>query len=98
MKRRYSEEQVIQILREAEAAPTRAEACPRAKRRVCRKYGISEWTYYRWRRQYQGLTVSQMRRLKQLGQENERLKRLVAEQMLTNGALKEVMAKRGPYS
>ncbi len=76
-----------QILQEAEAAQTKAE--------VWRKYGISKWTFYRWRNQYQGLTVSQARRLKALEQENERLKRLVADQALANEALKEALVKRG---
>ena len=87
MKRRYSEEQIVEILREADTAPTKAE--------VCRKYGISEWTYYRWRRQYQGLEVSQLRKLKQLESENARLKKLVAEQALANELLRESLAKRG---
>ena len=87
MKQRFSEEQIIAILQEAESAPTKIE--------VCRKHGISEWTYYRWRQQYQGLSVSQLRRLKQLEQENERLKKLVAEQALAQEALKEALAKRG---
>jgi putative transposase len=87
VKKRYSEEQIVQILREADAAPTKAE--------VCRKYGISEWTYYRWKKQYQGLEVSQLRRLKQLETENARLKKLVAEQALANELLKESLAKRG---
>jgi putative transposase len=87
MKQRFSEEQIIAILQEAESAPTKAE--------VCRKHGISEWTYYRWRQQYQGLNVSQLRKLKQLEQENERLKRLVAEQALAQETLREVLAKRG---
>ena len=87
MKKRYSEEQIVQILWEADAAPTKAE--------VCRKYGISEWTYYRWKKQYQGLEVSQLRKLKQLESENARLKRLVAEQALANEVLKESLEKRG---
>jgi putative transposase len=87
MKQRLSEEQIIAILQEAESAPTKAE--------VCRKHGISEWTYYRWRQQYQGLSISQVRRLKQLEQENERLKRLVAEQALAQEVLKETLAKKG---
>ncbi len=87
MKQRYSEEQIVQILREADTAPTKAE--------VCRKYGISEWTYYRWKKQYQGLEVSQLRKLKQLETENARLKKLVAEQVLANEALKESLGKRG---
>lgn len=87
MKKRYSEEQIVQILREADTASTKAE--------VCRKYGISEWTYYRWKKQYQGLEVSQLRKLKQLETENARLKKLVAEQALANEALKESLGKRG---
>jgi putative transposase len=87
LKKRYGEEQIVQILREADTAPTRAE--------VCRKYGISEWTYHRWKKQYQGLEVSQLRKLKQLESENVRLKKLVAEQALANEALKESLEKRG---
>ncbi|MDA8218006.1 MAG: transposase [Dehalococcoidales bacterium] len=86
-KQRSSEEQIIQILQEAEAAPTKIE--------VCGKYAISEWTYYRWRQQYQGLNMSQARRLKALEQENERFKRLAAEQMLANAALKAALVERG---
>jgi len=87
MKQRFSEEQIVQVLQEAESAESKAE--------VCRKHGISEWTYYRWRKQYQGLTVPEARRLKQLEQENARLKRLVVDQALANEALKESLAKRG---
>ncbi len=87
MKKRYSEEQIVQILREADTASTKAE--------VCRQYGISEWTYYRWKKEYQGLEVSQLRRLKQLEAENSRLKRLVADQALANEALREALEKRG---
>jgi putative transposase len=87
MKQRFSEEQIIEILQEA--------AGDQAKAEVCRKHGISEQTYYRWRKQYQGMTVPEARRLKQLEQENARLKRLVADQALANEALKESLAKRG---
>ncbi len=87
MKQRFSEEQIVQILQEAVSASTRIE--------VCRKHGISEQTYYRWRRRYQGLTVPETRRLKHLEQENARLKRLVSDQALANEALKEALAKRG---
>jgi putative transposase len=87
MKRRFSEEQIVQILREGEAAESKAE--------VWRKYGISEWTYYRWRQRYGGLAESQAKRLKQLEQENARLKRLVAEQALAQAAMKELLAKKG---
>jgi putative transposase len=87
VKRRFSEEQIIAILREGETAPTKAE--------VCRKYGISEWTYYRWQRQYRGLEVDHLRRLKQLEQASVRLKKLGAEHALANEAVKEVLEKRG---
>ena len=87
MKQRYGEEQIIAILHEAEAAPTKAE--------IYRKYGISEQTYYRWRQLYGSLDVPHLRRLKQLEAENARLKRLVAGQMLENEALKEVLETRG---
>jgi putative transposase len=89
VKQRYGEEQeqIIAILQEAQTAPTKAE--------VCRTYGISEQTYYRWRQLYGGLDVPHLRRLKQLEAENARLKRLVAEQMLAHETLKEVLEKRG---
>ena len=87
MKRRFSEEQIVQILREGEAAETTAD--------VWRKYGVSEWTYYRWRQRYGGLAESQAKRLKQLEPENARLKRLVAEQALATEALKEALAQKG---
>ena len=87
MKRRFSEEQIVQILREGEAAESKAE--------VWRKHGVSEWTDYRWRQRYGGLAESQAKRLKQLEQENARLKRLVAEQALAHEALKEALAQKG---
>jgi putative transposase len=87
VKQRYSQEQIIAILHEAEGAASKVE--------VCRKYGISEQSYYRWRHLYGGLQSPQVQRLKQLEAENERLKRLVAEQLLANEALKQVLVKRG---
>ena len=87
VKKRYSEEQIVQILREAETSPTNAE--------VCRKDGISEWTKRRWKKEYQGLEVSQLKRLKQLETENIRLKKLVAEQALANEVLKEALVRHG---
>lgn len=86
MKLRFSEEKKIQILQEGEAGQIRE---------VCRKYDIAEGTYYRWRQEFQGVTAPQVRRLRQLEQENERLKRLVADQMLANEAIREVLAKKG---
>ena len=87
MKKRQSEEQIIQILREAETnqAPIRE---------VCRQHNITEQTLYRWRNKYGGMDVSEARRLKDLESENARLKRLVAEQMLVIDGLKEFSRKK----
>jgi putative transposase len=84
-KSHFSEEQIIGILRLAEADQTVAE--------VCRQHGISEGTYYRWKAQYGGLEVSQLRRLRQLEDENRRLKQIVADLTLDNTALKDIAAK-----
>ena len=86
MKQRFSEEQIVRILREAEGAASKAE--------VCRKHGISEWTYYRGRRRYDGMAEAEVRRLRQLEQENARLKRLLAERDLEVDALRELLAKK----
>ena len=87
MKKRHSEEQIIRILREAEAqeAPIRE---------VCRQHNISEQTFYRWRDKYGGMEVADARRLKDLETENAKLKRLVAEQMLVIDGLKEFSRKK----
>ena len=90
MKQRSSEEQIVQILREGEAAETKAE--------VWRKHGIAEWTCSRWRQRYGGLAESPAQRLKQLEQEHARLKRLVAERALAHEALKEARAYKGRRS
>jgi putative transposase len=86
MKRaRFTEEQIIGILKEVEAGLSVGEAC--------RKYGMSQWTLYSWRKKYQGMSVSDARRLKTLEEENRRLKRIVAELTLDNTALKDVLSK-----
>ena len=86
MKRsRYSEEQVVGILKEAEAGMPVGE--------LCRKYGISDQTYYNWKAKYSGMVVSDIRRLRQLEDENRRLKHLVADLTLDNQALKAVVSK-----
>ena len=86
-KTRYSEEQIIGILKEAEAGIAITE--------LCRKYGISDATYYNWKAKYGGMTTSEMRRLRQLEDENRRLKQLVADLTLDNQALKAVISKNG---
>ena len=86
MKRdRLTEEQIIAILKEHEAGAKTAD--------VCRKHGISEATFYNWKAKYGGLDVSEAKRLKALESENARLKKLLADAMLDNAALKELLAK-----
>jgi len=86
-KTRYSAEQIVGILQEAE----RAEG---TVGEVCRKYGVSEPTFYRWRRAYGDMKVPEVRRLRELEQENGRLKRLVAERDLEIDAMKEGLSKK----
>ncbi len=87
MKRsRFSEEQVIGILKEAEAGS--------AIKKVCAVHNISEGTYYAWKRKYGGMEVSEAKRLRGLEEENARLKRLVADQAVQIHILKEVNAKK----
>jgi putative transposase len=83
---RFTEEQIIGVLKEAEAGMKTAE--------VCRKHGISDATYYKWKAKYGGLEVSEARRLRQLEDENRRLKQIVADLTLDNQALKTVLAKK----
>lgn len=83
---RFTEEQIIGILKEAEAG---------AKvRELCRRHGITETTFYRWRTKYDGLDVNEARRLKQLEEENQRLKRIVADQALNLQVLKDLLGNR----
>ena len=85
-RKRFSEEQIAFALRQAESGTTIEE--------ICRKMGISEPTFYRWKKVYAGMGVSEIRRLKQLEDENAKLKRLLAEQMLDAAALRELLAKK----
>ena len=86
MKRKqYSEEQIISILKEAEAGAIVAD--------VIRKHGIADGTYYRWKAKYGGMDVSDAKRLKQMEEENRRLKRIVADQALDIQMLKDVNSK-----
>jgi transposase-like protein len=85
-RRRYSPEQIISMLRETEVIQNKGSTVIEA----CRKLGISEQTYYRWRKDYGGMRVDQAKRLKELELENARLKKLVADLSLDNAILKEV--------
>ncbi len=85
-RKRHTAEQIIGKLREAEIELARGQTTAD----VIRKLGITEQTYYRWRKEYGGLRVDQARRLKELERENSRLKRLAADQALDNAILKEV--------
>jgi len=85
VRKKYTEEQIIAVLKEAEAGTKLTD--------LCRKYGMSEATYYNWKAKYAGLTVSELKRLKSLEEENRRLKQIVAEQSLDNRALKELLSK-----
>lgn len=84
-KSRYTEEQIISVLREHDAGATTAE--------VCRRHGISEQTFYRRKSKYGGMGPSDAQRLKGLEDENRRLKKLLAESMLDNAALKDLLSK-----
>lgn len=87
MKRsRFTEEQIITVLREQEAGVKTAD--------VCRKHGVSEATFYKWKAKYGGLDVSDARRLKTLEDENAKLKKLLAEAMLDNAMLRDVAARK----
>jgi putative transposase len=85
-KSRYSEEQIIGILREHEAGASVTD--------LSRHHGVSDQTIYRWKQKYGGLETSELRRLKQLEAENARLKKLVADQALDNQMLKELLGKK----
>jgi putative transposase len=87
MKKRFSEEQIIKILREAEKGEQTISE-------VCRRNEISENTFYKWRQKYGGMEIADMRRLRELERENTRLKRLLAERMIEVDALREVLSKK----
>lgn len=85
-RKRHMEEQIITILKEHEAGIKTAD--------LCRKHGISDATFYNWKSKYGGLEVSEAKRMKGLESENARLKKLLADAMLDNAALKDVLAKK----
>ena len=84
--KRFTEEQIIAVLKESDAGAKTPE--------LCRRHGVSEQTFYRWKARYGGLDVSELRRLRQLEDENRRLKGLVADLTLDNQALKELVRKK----
>ena len=84
-KQRFTEERIIAVLKEQEAGMKVAD--------LCRKYGISDATFYNWKAKYGGMEVSEAKRLKALEEENAKLKKLLAEQMLDATALRELLAK-----
>jgi len=86
VKKRFSEEQIIGFLREAESGL--------AVKELCRRHGFSEASYYLWRSKFGGMTVSEAKRLRELETENTRLKKLLAESMLDQAALKELLTKK----
>ena len=86
MKKRFTEEQIINVLNEVKAGLKVEE--------VCRKYGISNATYYNWKAKFDGMTVSDAKKLRSLEAENTKLKRLVAEQALDIVALKDVVSRK----
>lgn len=85
-KRRFKEEQIIQILKESERGVSTKE--------LCRKYGMSDATFYMWRKKYGGMDVSDAKKLRHLEEENRQLKKLLAESQLEIAAIKDVLSKK----
>jgi len=85
-KKRFSEEQIIAVLKEAEAGAKVLD--------LCRKHGISDATFYNWKAKYAGMTVADVRRLRELEGENAKLKRIVADQVLDIAALKDLLNRK----
>ena len=85
-KRGHSEEEILRVLREAESGDTVVE--------ICRKHGISQQTFYLWKKKYAGLGLNELRELRQLREENAKLKRLVADLSLDRHMLQEIVAKK----
>jgi putative transposase len=86
MKKRFSEEQIIGFLKEADAGMSVVE--------LCRKHGFSDASYYKWKAKFGGMEVSDAKRLKALEAENNKLKRLLADALLDNAALKDVVSRK----
>ena len=86
MKKRFSEEQIIGFLKEADVGMPVVE--------LCRKHGFSDASYYKWKAKFGGMDVSDAKRLKALEEENNKLKRLLADALLDNAALKDVVSRK----
>lgn len=86
MKKKFTEEQIVKILRDADCSGVSIAD-------VCRKHGVSEQSFYRWRQQYGSMSVGEIRRLRELEKENARLKRLLAERSLEVDVMKEILEK-----
>jgi putative transposase len=84
--KRFSEEQIIGVLKESDAGAKTKD--------LCRRHGVSEATFYKWKAKYAGMTVSEARRLKELEAENSKLKRLLADAELDKAALKELLGRK----
>ena len=84
-RKRYTEEQIIGVLNEAEAGAKTGE--------LCRRHSMSEGTFYMWKAKYAGLTLNELKRLRSVEEENRRLKQIVAQQALDNWSLKELLTK-----
>lgn len=84
--KRFTEEQIIGVLKEGEAGAKTKD--------LCRKYGISEQTFYNWKAKYGGMTLSEARRLRELEAENAKLKKLLAEAELDKSALKDLLSRK----
>ena len=85
-RKRFTEEQIIGVLKEHELGAKTAD--------ICRKHGIGEATFYNWKSKFGGMDVSEAKRLKQLADENGKLKKLLADAMLDNAALKDLLSKK----
>lgn len=85
-RKRYTEEQIIKALKEQEAG--------RKVDDICREYGIAQSTFYKWKSRFGGMEVNEAKRLRELEAENNRLKKLLAESMLDNAALKDVLSRK----
>ena len=86
MKKRFTEEQIIRVIKEQESGTSVDD--------ICRRHGIANSTFYKWKSKFGGMELSEAKRLKELEAENRKLKHLLADAMLDNSALKEVVSKK----